>query len=41
MRSTAGAQGLALIRLDALEKTSALVAGDATLVPAKPAWANF
>jgi len=41
MRSTAGAQGLALIRLDALEKTSALVAGDTTLVPAKPAWANF
>jgi folate-binding protein YgfZ len=41
MRSSADGQGLALLRLEALEKTAALVAGEATLVPHKPAWANF
>jgi hypothetical protein len=41
MRSSVGNQGLALLRLEALEQPSALVAGDAKLVPHKPAWANF
>ena len=41
MRSSAGSQGLALLRLEALEKPAALMAGDAKLVPHKPAWANF
>ncbi len=41
MRSSAGSQGLALLRLEALEKPTALVAGEAKLVPHKPAWANF
>ncbi len=44
MRSSAGAHGLALLRLEAVEKAAAgaaLVAGGATLTPRKPAWANF
>jgi folate-binding protein YgfZ len=41
MRSSAGGFGLALLRLEALEKPNALVAGEAKLVPRKPAWANF
>lgn len=45
MRSAAGAMGLALLRLEAMEKAKAegipLQAGDATLTPHKPAWANF
>jgi len=45
MRSSAGAMGLALLRLEAMEKAAAegtpLQAGDATLTPHKPAWANF
>jgi len=41
MRSSAGSQGLALLRLEALDKPSALVAGEAKLVPHKPAWVNF
>ena len=41
MRSSVGDKGLALLRLDALDKPSALVAGEATLVATKPAWANF
>ncbi len=41
MRSSTGGQGLALLRLEALEKPDGLVAGDAKLVAHKPAWANF
>ena len=45
MRSAAGNMGLALLRLEAMEKAAAegipLQAGDATLTPHKPAWANF
>jgi folate-binding protein YgfZ len=41
MRSSAGAMGLALLRLEALAKDAPLRAGDATLVPKKPAWAGF
>jgi folate-binding protein YgfZ len=41
MRSSAGSQGLALLRLEALEKPAALFAGEAMIVPHKPAWANF
>jgi folate-binding protein YgfZ len=41
MRSSAGNQGLALLRLEALDKQVPLVSGDAKLVPHKPAWANF
>lgn len=41
MRSAAGAMGLALLRLDALEKNAPLRAGEATLTPRKPAWAAF
>jgi len=41
MRSSVGGRGLALIRLDALDKPSALVAGEATLLAERPAWANF
>lgn len=39
MRSSVDGLGLALLRLDALD--SALKAGEATLSPRKPAWANF
>jgi hypothetical protein len=41
MRSSAGAMGLALLRLEALNATGPLRAGDATLRPTKPAWAGF
>jgi folate-binding protein YgfZ len=41
MRSSAGTMGLALLRLDAMGAGGALRAGDATLVPKKPAWAGF
>jgi transferase CAF17, mitochondrial len=45
MRSAAGGMGLALLRLDAMEKAAGegatLQAGDAKLAPKKPAWANF
>ena len=41
LRSTAGNIGLALIRLEALEEDSPLKAGNATLIPQKPDWANF
>lgn len=45
MRSAAGSHGLALLRLEAVEKAretgAQLLAGDAKLVPHKPAWANF
>ncbi len=40
MRSAAGNQGLALLRIDALD-TAALMAGDAQLTVQKPDWANF
>lgn len=45
MRSAAGSHGLALLRLEAVEKARAsgtpLQAGAAKLRPHKPAWANF
>lgn len=45
MRSAAGNMGLALLRLEAMAKArdegTPLQAGDATLTPHKPAWANF
>jgi hypothetical protein len=45
MRSAAGGLGLALLRLEAVEKATAdgvaLVAGEAKLTPHKPGWANF
>jgi hypothetical protein len=41
MRSAAGAMGLALLRLDAMGTGGTLRAGDATLLPKKPAWAGF
>lgn len=41
MRSAVGAMGLALLRLDAMEKNAPLRAGEATLLPKKPAWAGF
>jgi folate-binding protein YgfZ len=45
MRSAAGSAGLALLRLELVEKAAAegasLVAGDAKITPRKPAWANF
>ncbi|MBL8831784.1 MAG: folate-binding protein YgfZ [Rhodospirillales bacterium] len=45
MRSAAGDLGLALLRIESVEKAAAdgtaLVAGEAKLVPHKPGWANF
>ncbi|MCZ6861452.1 MAG: folate-binding protein [Alphaproteobacteria bacterium] len=42
MRSGRGARGLALLRLDALERDSEpLTAGQARLTPKKPDWASF
>jgi folate-binding protein YgfZ len=45
MRSAAGGLGLALLRIEAVEKAAVdgatLVAGDAKLTPHKPGWANF
>jgi folate-binding protein YgfZ len=45
MRSAAGATGLALLRLEAVEKAretgARLQAGEAKLTPHKPVWANF
>lgn len=45
MRSAAGNMGLALLRLEAMAKArdegTPLQAGEATLSPHKPAWANF
>ena len=37
MRSAAGGHGLAVLRLDVLDRTG-LTCGDATLTPAVPAW---
>ena len=41
MRSSAGALGLALLRIDAIEGGAALRAAAATIRPKKPAWAAF
>ncbi len=42
MRSGRGARGLALLRLDALERSSEpLTVGEARLTPIKPDWASF
>ena len=41
LRSTADDMGMALIRLEALERDSPLTAGQARLYPQKPEWANF
>ena len=41
LRSVCGDIGMALIRLEALEKDAPLTAGDARIVPKKPSWANF
>ena len=41
MRSGQGNQGLALIRLEALEKASSFTCGDATLTPQRPEWVVF
>jgi folate-binding Fe-S cluster repair protein YgfZ len=45
MRSAAGGRGLALLRLEPLDKAlrgdGALKAGEATLTPRKPDWAGF
>ncbi len=45
MRSAAGDMGLALLRLESVEKAAAdgvaLIAGEARLTPHKPGWANF
>ena len=41
MRSACGDTGLALLRLEYMAAASPLVAGDARLVPRKPAWAKF
>jgi hypothetical protein len=44
MRGAIPGLGLAVIRLDALERVAAeeiLRAGEATLRPSKPYWANF
>jgi len=32
---------MAVIRLEALEKSAVLTAGDTLVVPKKPKWANF
>ncbi len=41
IRSTAGAMGLALLKLDYLKGSDPLIAGDAILSPEKPSWATF
>ena len=41
LRSTSGDLGMAVIRLEALEKSDVLTAGDTLVVPKKPKWANF
>ena len=40
-RSAAGSTGLALIRLEVLENSEPLMAGDSVVTPNKPDWANF
>jgi folate-binding protein YgfZ len=41
MRSSSEGLGLALLRLEAVAGSGALVAGDAHLIPVKPGWARF
>ena len=41
LRSAVDGVGLALIRLDKLESGTPMAAGEATLTPRKPDWANF
>lgn len=41
MRSGQDGQGLALMRLDALEQAESFPCGDATVTPRKPDWADF
>ena len=41
LRSISGNLGIAIIRLEALEKDVSLKAGDAFIIPKKPEWANF
>ena len=41
LRSISGDLGIAIIRLEALEKDVSLKAGDAFIIPKKPEWANF
>jgi folate-binding protein YgfZ len=41
MHSASGSVGLAMIRLESLEKGRALTCGEARLTPRKPDWANF
>ena len=41
LRSTSGDLGMAVIRLDALEKSDVLTASDTLVVPKKPKWVNF
>ena len=40
-RSAVGSTGLALIRLEVLESSEPLLAGDSVVTPSKPDWANF
>ena len=41
LRSVSGNLGIAIIRLEALEKDISLRAGDSFIIPKKPEWANF
>ena len=41
LRSTSGDLGMAVIRLEALEKSDVLTASDTLVVPKKPKWVNF
>ena len=41
MRSSNGGRGLALLRTDAVVEKKRLMAGDAVIVPTKPAWMHF
>ena len=41
LRSISGDLGMALIRLKALDSDALLTAGETTVVPQRPDWANF
>ncbi|HEV2099164.1 MAG TPA: folate-binding protein [Stellaceae bacterium] len=41
MRSSRDRTGLALLRIDAMQEDVRLTAGDAALIPSKPAWMHF
>ncbi len=41
MRSSHDGRGLALVRIDAVLQKKRLMAGDAVIVPTKPAWMHF